>query len=462
MVDTSRAHGRGQRTDAAARAPAPSTTTRPARPSTSARAAPARSPLKATASDDAVRHRPASPSRPSPGHRLDRLPGGNDTYQPVLLAHRLRLDGRRHRSRSSETARPRRTAPACQRPRHGHDHRRRRPPRPASPSISPAAPGTRPPSVPLTLEHRQRHRLRHRRSSGVVERAEATLTNGSCGTFGGLDGGDARPAAPTPPSTSGTCYRYRFTISDQVGNTSDAVTASTAARIDTTAPTVRRALTLSPERRPVLRRRRHDPLLQPAGSNTGSFAVTATAADAQSGIQKLAFPAVSGTDWTARRQRHHQPVRLTTYTWDDTRTATGTQTVTATNGAGSDRHRHLHLTADDTTAPTGQTVELAGGPWYTTISVPLTLDAAPTPAPASTPRAASSSAPRPRSPTAAAAPSARGRRSPSPAAPTPPSRAAPATATASPITDHVGNTSAPSSASADAKIDTTAADRADA
>ena len=54
-------------------------------------------------------------------------------------------------------------------------------------------------------------------------------------------------------------------------------------------------------------------------------------------------------------------------------TASGAKTVTATNGAGLTSTDTFTVTPD-TTAPSGQTVDLSGGPWYTSLSVPLTLD----------------------------------------------------------------------------------------
>ena len=105
------------------------------------------------------------------------------------------------------------------------------------------------------------------------------------------------------------------------------------------------------------------------GSNTASFTVDGTSSDPQSGIQKLTFPSVSGM--TGGGDDTSSPYQGS-YTWDNTTTASGAQTVTSHNGAGATATATFTVTKD-TTAPTGQTSDLAGGPWYTTLSVPLTL-----------------------------------------------------------------------------------------
>src|SRR5262249_52866082 len=54
-------------------------------------------------------------------------------------------------------------------------------------------------------------------------------------------------------------------------------------------------------------------------------------------------------------------------------TASGAQTVTATNSAGGTATAAFTVTKD-TTAPSGESAALTGGPWYTSASVPLALD----------------------------------------------------------------------------------------
>jgi hypothetical protein len=115
---------------------------------------------------------------------------------------------------------------------------------------------------------------------------------------------------------------------------------------------------------------------RPAGS--GSFTLNATASDAQTGITQVAFPDVSATSgWststggTDTGSPYASPVA---YTWTSGAAAPGAKTVTATNGTGMTATDTVTIAADST-APTGQTVSLSGGPWYSTLSVPLTLGA---------------------------------------------------------------------------------------
>ena len=85
------------------------------------------------------------------------------------------------------------------------------------------------------------------------------------------------------------------------------------------------------------------------GSNTASFTVDATSADADSGIQKINFPAVTGMtgggdDLTSPYQG--------AYTWNPATAASGAQTVTVTNGQGLTSTGTFTVTKDATN-PTG-------------------------------------------------------------------------------------------------------------
>src|SRR5262249_59146163 len=90
-------------------------------------------------------------------------------------------------------------------------------------------------SVPLTLANGSDSAAGINASSGVVQRASATLSNGACGTFGSYSTVTLVGGADTTV-TSGNCYHYTYAISDNVGNQSAASAASADAKVDTTAP----------------------------------------------------------------------------------------------------------------------------------------------------------------------------------------------------------------------------------
>jgi Chitobiase/beta-hexosaminidase C-terminal domain len=115
---------------------------------------------------------------------------------------------------------------------------------------------------------------------------------------------------------------------------------------------------------------------RPAGA--GSFTLKATAASSGSGITQVAFPDISGTaGWTGSTggadtsSSYASPVA---YTWTAGAGVPGAKQVTATTATGVTGSSTITIAAD-TTAPTGQTVALSGGPWYASLSVPLTLGA---------------------------------------------------------------------------------------
>ena len=194
---------------------------------------------------------------------------------------------------------------------------------------------------------------------------------------------------------------------------------------------------------------------RPAGS--GSFTLNATASDAQSGVE-VSFPDVSATSgWTGSTggtdttSPYSSPAD---YTWTAGATQLGSTTITATNGAGLSAADSLTISADST-APTGQSAALTAGPWYTTLSVGVALDngsdaeSGIDPASGLLERA-----------TATLSAAVRQLRHLVTIALT---GGADTTVTSGncyryryTISDNVGNTSAPSSASADAKVDTTA------
>src|SRR5581483_741783 len=121
-------------------------------------------------------------------------------------------------------------------------------------------------------------------------------------------------------------------------------------------------------RRPVLRRPVEDAVV-PAGRKWVVHAERA-------GVAQVAFPDVSATSgWTGSTggtDTTSPYASPTNYAWSSSAAAPGTKTIVATNGAGATNSDTIAISADST-APSGQTAALSGGPYYTTLSVPLTL-----------------------------------------------------------------------------------------
>jgi hypothetical protein len=63
----------------------------------------------------------------------------------------------------------------------------------------------------------------------VLQRASATLTGSTCGTFGTFTTLATNPASPYVDTVSGACYRYQYVVSDNVGN-QDTATSSNVVR----------------------------------------------------------------------------------------------------------------------------------------------------------------------------------------------------------------------------------------
>ncbi len=229
-------------------------------------------------------------------------------------------------------------------------------------------------SVPLTLANGSDAQSGVDATSGHVERDATTLTNGTCGTFNGDWAPVTLVGNADTTVQSGHCYRYRYTISDNVGNASSPSSASGTAKVDTTAPAVSASGTteLSGAGAQVFDSGSNTIWFRPGAS--GSFTVSATASDGDSGVDHVTFPDLTGVSgWAGSGgTAATDPYASTTYSWSAGATAPGDRTITATNGAGGTGTATVTIAAD-TTAPTGQSVDLGAGTWYTTASVPLTL-----------------------------------------------------------------------------------------
>jgi hypothetical protein len=198
-------------------------------------------------------------------------------------------------------------------------------------------------------------------------RATATLTSGTCGSYGSyaLITGGTDPVSPKSDTvTDQACYSYKYVVLDVLGNST--TYTSPDIKVDTTAPTA-----------PSLSYGTFtNTYWNGAGSTvfyrstaaSGSFTATASATDAASGIAGYGFPTL-GTNWTSTPGSPG----VNTYSWSGAPAAPGTKSVTATNNAtGTSAGTSFTLAADDTAPTAGTVTHFDGTQSGTTISVTFT------------------------------------------------------------------------------------------
>ena len=185
-------------------------------------------------------------------------------------------------------------------------------------------------------------------ASSTLTREDGTLAGDACSSYGA-------PAtivgAPAQNGLATGCYRYTLTGTDNVGNS---VSRSTVVKVDLTDPTAP-SLSLADSSADV-----HTvgttAFYRPAGA--GSFDVTASSTDGQSGIASYSFPTLAGFVASGSGATK-------TYTLNTPTEADGAKTVTAQNNAGRTNSSTFTLTADST-APGGGSITANGGGSYDT------------------------------------------------------------------------------------------------
>ncbi len=193
-------------------------------------------------------------------------------------------------------------------------------------------------------------------ASSVLTRESATLTAGTCGTFGSSTTITGNPSQ-TGLATA-TCYRYTLTGTDNVGNTSS---ISSIVKYDTTAPT--QAITLSAATGASI-----------TGANlyvhttvAGSFVMNAAVTDNQTGPASATFPAITTNRWTHPAQTVSTGTGSaptisypsSTFSWTAGAGRPGTYTVTGTDLAGNTVATALTPVRDNT-APRGSALTVNG------------------------------------------------------------------------------------------------------
>src|SRR3954471_15408576 len=212
-------------------------------------------------------------------------------------------------------------------------------------------------SVPVTLNGGSDGASGVASGSSVVQRDDATLSAGSCGSFSGSWTTLTLSAGNDTSVQNGKCYEYRERLTDNVGNVG-ASSASGIAKVDSAGPS--NALTLTS--------------ISPAGSvlksgNTiyyrgaqtggGSFKIRNAVSDPESGATSSQTAALggSGTGWT------HTPSTVATpaggpfdsndFVWSQGTTSAPTEVVTGRDGATNATASATLTFANDSNDPTG-------------------------------------------------------------------------------------------------------------
>jgi hypothetical protein len=211
-------------------------------------------------------------------------------------------------------------------------------------------------------------------ASSTLTRAAASLTNDSCGTYGSPSTIVGSPSQSLPTG----CYLYTLTGTDNLGNTAS-ITATV--KVDTSDPSA-----------PTFSFSNFTGTTSAVGNtvfflptSSGSFDVTASSSDGDSGIGSYAFPSAAsfGSGWSVSGSGNTR-----TYSYTPGSATPGSQSVTATNGAGRTNSSSFDVEVSDTTPPTTSiqcNAAACQGSYYTSspVSVTLSADDGPT-APAST------------------------------------------------------------------------------
>ncbi len=196
-------------------------------------------------------------------------------------------------------------------------------------------------------------------TGNLLQRASAPLTStggadGVCGPFGAFAtvSGGSDPISPkVDGTTAALCWRYQYVVKDTLGNTTTYTSGDV--KVDTSVPST-----------PTRSFDAFDNTWWPGTGNlvyyrsaatSGSFRVTASAVDAQSGIAAYTFPTETtfGTNWSATPGDLDEM----TYSWSGSPQAVTAKSITATNHATLNSLVSTVFTPTvDNAAPTGGTV----------------------------------------------------------------------------------------------------------
>jgi hypothetical protein len=206
-------------------------------------------------------------------------------------------------------------------------------------------------------------------SSGRLLRASAPLENGACGQFGEFESIAASPSSPFTDATvaSARCYRYRYLISDRVGNQASYAGTDTA-KVDSDNQGPAHELGLADPVGAFL----DGTTLYYKGNTAGSFKLVDALSD-PSGGASVSFPAISTFRWTHGAETVTTPAggpfTSSTFSWIASPTNPTGYAITGRDNVNNPSTVGLTF-FNDTAAPTGGSVDYTNG-LVTSLAVPI-------------------------------------------------------------------------------------------
>lgn len=206
-------------------------------------------------------------------------------------------------------------------------------------------------------------------ASGIIESATATFSGGTCQTFGSFAIVATNPLSGVSlPVTSGTCYQYRYSVADNVGNRATYTSASIT-KVDSVGPvdslSLEAAVNASQTGNTIYYR----------SNVAGSFKIADAATDAASGPASATFPATATSGWTHEVETVSTPTGgpyvSSPFIWTAGAANPPVKTVFSTDLAGKSSTNASILFASDIVAPSGGSISYANSLLNST-SVPIT------------------------------------------------------------------------------------------
>jgi Ice-binding-like/Chitobiase/beta-hexosaminidase C-terminal domain/Bacterial Ig-like domain len=196
-------------------------------------------------------------------------------------------------------------------------------------------------------------------ASGIIEGATATFAAGACGAFGSFSIVATNPLSGVSlPITSGTCYQYRYSIADNVGNRTT-YTSSSITKADSVAPvdslSLEGAVNASQSGNTIYYR----------GNVAGSFRIADAPTDTASGPASSTFPAIATTGWTHEVETISTPTGgpyiSSPFSWTAGAANPTVKPVFSTDLAGKSSTNASILFASDIVPPSGGSIVYPNG-----------------------------------------------------------------------------------------------------